>query len=176
MIDLEAERTRYVAALAYLGQATFDRVLEAMVTLEIEFAPRLKTMGGWYWPVGCDHPLRGILRTALIEINPAQTDEHQRVTLGHELAHRWDHELMNGRGHARSWRFWMRALKLPAEECHQYKELRGNARTYDVRCGSCGYAETLSYAPWRCPVAGCGEREMLKVRPAAISAAANKPR
>jgi len=176
VIDLEAERTRYVASLAYLGPVTYARIVGASAALELTFAPRLKTMGGWYWPVGCNHPVRGVLTWALIEINPAQTDDHQRDTLGHELAHRWDHELMNGRGHARGWRFWMRALRLPAQECHQYGELRGTTRTYDVRCGSCGYAETLSYALWRCPITGCGEREMLRVRPTAISAVANKPR
>lgn len=92
-----------------------------------------------------------------IRINPVGTDEHQRETLGHELAHLLDHKLFNGRGHGYGWAYWMRKLGLPIRATHDHEELirLHKGPIYAVSCFDCGKVGVYTFTPRNCQDREC---------------------
>ncbi len=139
MIDLLAEKALYFAQV--MGQD--PRVRFVFQRLDIEWTP-LGTTGG---DCAGTH----------IRLNPAATDEHQRTTLGHEIAHALDHEIFGGRGHGYGWSFWMRKLGLPVEQFHDNEELikLHPGAVYRIVCTDCDASMLRTFVPTCCQDREC---------------------
>lgn len=151
MIDLQAELAKYVLKVEHLD----DRIPRLAGDCAVVFNSALRTTGGIYYGRGYDHPTRGLLPCDLIEINPRETDEHQRNTLGHEFAHMLDARISGGAAHGITWRRWMAALGLPARECHRYGELLDTGKRYRVTCRDCGAVNDATYPVRYCMDGAC---------------------
>jgi predicted SprT family Zn-dependent metalloprotease len=151
MIALREESERYVNLIAGID----PRVVDAIRSCRMSFNHELRTTGGMYYPSG-----------HRIEMNPHASDDHQRNTLGHEIAHALDHRLFQGRGHTYGWAFWMRKLGLPVVECHDYPELMMKHRgaVYVITCYDCKRNAVRTFPASRCQADDCGSEDVLVSR------------
>lgn len=140
MIDVEKELEKYVLRVWDVDPRAPAALTKANITLQ-----KLGTLGGdCCWTT--------------IRLNADATDEHQRETLGHELAHLLDHVLFNGRGHGYGWAFWMTKLGLdPKRKTHDHEELIRNhpGPIYQCECADCGKRGVYPFNPRNCQDSAC---------------------
>ena len=108
----------------------------------------------------------------VLRVHPAQNDDEQRETLGHEYAHLLDHTIFGGSGHAYGWAYWMRKLGLPPEKYHNSEGvMRASGRpVYAVLCHDCGQKFVRLYEPRRCQDPECGSPDVRTFRADGFSA------
>lgn len=149
MINLHGEALRYLTRVVDLDA----RVANVITHADYVFDPKMTTDGGWQ-------------RGSRIVVNPHSADEHQRETLGHELAHMLDEVLFDGRGHGYGWAYWMRKLGLPVAQYHDNVELimRHPGAVYEVACRDCGATFVRTFPARRCPDRGCESPDVLITR------------
>jgi len=102
--------------LEFLERARFymtpAQLVKTAVPPMIVFNPRMTTYAGRAHP-----------RAGYLEINPKATPDHQRDTVGHELAH-WLAVKLDGEwGHKRAFIKWCHCVGIASERCHAYPEL-----------------------------------------------------
>lgn len=149
MIDLKKELYLYGARVVALDPRVQDVIDRARPVFE-----DMGTKGGYQ-------------RGFVLAINPKATDEHQRETLGHELAHLLEEQLTPdksmprwsagaSRGHGYIWAWWMGKLGLKPDRFHDHEELiRQGSRVYLVTCFDCRKQHVRTFVPRVCPDKGC---------------------
>jgi len=148
MIDLRLELATYAARVVGLDPRVAEVINRARPVFE-----DLGTLGGQQ-------------RGSVLAINVHATDEHQRNTLGHELAHLLDDAITGTKyvcgwgkseGHGYSWAWWMKKLGLPPERFHDSPELmlRYSGAVYLIECLDCERKHVRTFVPRRCPAKDC---------------------